>query len=130
MLQKFCSIEFSNPINFEYSYFLCAQFFCDRGHWVTDDKSSAAYEFELMSVLRWLSDLSMEASFDQKINVVYLDESRRTPVHRATLDGMHEQVEEKVRVASRLDDQDERTPLHDATKHGHRYLCPVYLKEI
>ena len=73
----------------------------------------------------------MEASFaDQKINVVYLDESRRTPVHRATLDGRHEQVEEKVRVASRLDDQDERTPLHDATKHGHRYLCPVYLKEI
>ena len=74
----------------------------------------------------------METPFDQKINVVYLDESRRTPVHRATLDGMHEQVEEKVRVASRLDDQDEqeRTPLHDATRHGHRYLCLVYLKEI
>ena len=62
----------------------------------------------------------MEASFDQKINVVYLDESRRTPVHRAALDGKHEQVEEKVRVASGLDDQDkqERTPLHHATEHG------------
>ena len=23
MLQKFCSVEFSNPINFEYSYFPC-----------------------------------------------------------------------------------------------------------
>ena len=74
----------------------------------------------------------METPFDQKINVVYLDESRRTPVHRAALDGKHEQVEEKVRVASGLDDQDEqeRTPLHDATEHGHRYLCLVYLKEI
>ena len=74
----------------------------------------------------------MEASFDQKINVVYLDESRRTPVHCAALDGKHEQVEEKVRVASGLDDQDEqeRTPLHHATEHGHRYLCPIYLKEI
>ena len=74
----------------------------------------------------------MEASFDQIINVVYLDESHRIPVHRAALDGMHEQVEEKVRVTSRLDDQDEqeRTPLHHATRHGHRYLCPVYLKEI
>ena len=74
----------------------------------------------------------MEVPFDQKINVVYLDESRKTPVHRAALDGKHEQVEEKVRAASGLDDQheQERTPLHDATKHGHRYLCLVYLKEI
>ena len=71
----------------------------------------------------------MEASFDQKINVVYLDESRRTPVHCAALDGKHEQVEEKVRVASDQDEQ-ERTPLHHATEHGHRYLCLVYLKEI
>ena len=42
----------------------------------------------------------MEASFDQKINVVYLDESRRTPVHRAALDGKHEQVEEKFPTLS------------------------------
>ncbi|CAH3119104.1 unnamed protein product [Pocillopora meandrina] len=72
----------------------------------------------------------METPFDQKINVVYLDESRRTPVHRAALDGKHEQVEEKVRVASGLDDQDEqeRTPLHDATEHGHRKVCHTLLQ--
>ena len=74
----------------------------------------------------------MEVPFVQKINVVYLDESRKTPVHRTALDGKHEQVQEKGRAASGLDDQheQERTPLHDATKHGHRYLCLVYLKEI
>ena len=95
MLQKFCSVEFPNPFNF---YFLVCSIFRNRGHRITDDKSSAAYKSELMSVLRGLSDLSMEAPFDEKINVVYLDESRRTPVHRAALDGKHEQVKEKVRV--------------------------------